>query len=378
MRKLPEFEGGNAKIAEGFLRHMKLKGKKEKTINGDMWQLASFLKYFDYKPADEITKEELEDFFIYRRENCRPATVHNNFIFTRTFYKWLLPDQWEDMFQDITVKAPKNRLPVEELLYDHDVKKLLMGCNKQRDRALLMLLWDSGGRVSELTGLNVGHFETDKYGAVIIVDGKTGMRRIRLIDSVPDVQLWLNQHPERDNPQAPLFVTDRLYDGEYRRLDRHTIANIIKGAADKVGFRKKIHAHAFRHGKLTDLAKKGFNEMELRIFAGWEDTSTMPATYLHLSGADVDKKLLQHHGIIEEKPEEEKTGQLKPRECPRCGNKNPADAKYCSHCSLVLDAKTAMNLKEDSIKAADAFTKQMQDPEFIAKVAQMMAQQMKT
>lgn len=72
---------------------------------------------------------------------------------------------------------------------------------------------DSGSRIGEKFWGQINHVSFDKYGAALIVSSKTRMRRIRIIDSVPDLQLWLNQHPDRDNIQAPLFVTYRLKAG---------------------------------------------------------------------------------------------------------------------------------------------------------------------
>jgi len=124
-------------------------------------------------------------------------------------------------------------------------------------------------------------------------------------------------HPYRDNHEAPLFVTTRLYDGKHKRLDKRTVQNMTKTISKRAGIQKNIHPHAFRHARLTNLAKQGFSEMELRIIAGWEKNSDMPAVYIHLSGADVENKILEKNGLIE--PDEEiKTPPTKPKECPRC------------------------------------------------------------
>ncbi|WP_292388700.1 site-specific integrase [Methanosarcina sp. UBA5] len=152
-------------------------------------------------------------------------------------------------------------------------------------------------------------------------------------------------HPLRDNPNTPVFITERKYEGNYRRLNEQTVNNMLKGLAEKAGVKKNVYPHAFRHGRLTDLAKRGFNEMELRIFAGWTKESGMPATYFHLSGADIEKKLLAQNGIIED-DSKEREEELKPVNCPRCKTKNPAGAKYCFTCSMVLDHKLAVEVQD--------------------------------
>jgi len=155
-------------------------------------------------------------------------------------------------------------------------------------------------------------------------------------------------HPLRDDPNAPVFSTDRKYDGNYRRLNEQTVNNLLNALAEKADIKKNIYPHAFRHGRLTDMAKKGFNEMELRIFAGWTKESNMPATYLHLSGADIEKKILAQNGIIEDDRKEAEE-RLKPVECPRCKTKNPVGAKYCFTCSMVLDHKLAVEVQDVKI-----------------------------
>lgn len=195
----------------------------------------------------------------------------------------------------------------------------------------------------------LNHIQLDEFGATMIVNGKTGMRKVRLIDSLPDIRLWLNQHPLKNKPDAPLFVTERRFitveknSGkkekelmEERRVDQRTVQNMLATVGKLARLNKKVHPHALRHGRLTFFVKQGFMESELRILAGWEKESNMPATYVHLAGADVDKKLLIKNGLIKDDGELMlKT--LKPGKCPRCAAENPADAKYCSVCGLILD-----------------------------------------
>lgn len=368
-RKHPEFEGHNNEIVDQYIKSIRLKNKKESTIYGELWQIAAFVKFVDNKNLREVTKDDIESFYLHRRETCSPSTVHDNVITIRSFYKWLIPEN--TFFDGIKSRPPKNTLPVDELLLESDVMQLLPGCSKQRDRALISLLWDSAARISEVLDLNINNVEFNQHGGAIIVSGKTGQRRIPLILSIPELRVWLNQHPHRDNPQSPLFVTDRKYNGSYRRLNRHTISNMLKGVAQKVDVKKKIHPHAFRHGRLTDLAKLGFNEMELRIFAGWEANSNMPATYLHLSGSDVENKLLAKHGII---TEEEQKPQLEmmPKDCPVCTTKNAFDAKFCVQCGQVLDSKTAIEMQEASEPAEDGLSSLID-----SKIDMLIAEQVK-
>lgn len=357
MKYAPEFDEVNKEVLEDYARSLGLNNFKETTINTKLWKVYTFLKFHDYKDVNEITKKDIESYILHRRKNNKPKTVHNDVVDLRLFFKWFKPEN--TFFEDIKTRAPKNHLPTKEIIVPSDVKKLVPACKTQRDRAIIMTFWDSAARANEVLDLNIGHVEIDKYGAVVVVEGKTGMRRIRLIEAVPDLQAWINQHPHKDDPDAPLFVTFRNNGNGPKRLDIRTVQNMLKKAAEDAGVKKNIHPHAFRHGKLTDLVKRGFKETELRIIAGWEADSKMPATYIHLSGEDVEKKVLASYGIIEDETKKEKL-ELKPIECPRCKSLNPHDSKYCSSCSMVLDQKTAIKMDTEMKTADDKLTQLMQ------------------
>ena len=99
-------------------------------------------------------------------------------------------------------------------------------------------------------------------------DGKTGRKRLRLIDNVPDLQVWFNLLPLRDNPAAPLFLTHHRYDVGRKRFDHWTVEWRFKFLKKRLNLGKPMNPHAIQHARLTDLAKQGFSEMELRLIAG--------------------------------------------------------------------------------------------------------------
>ncbi len=105
---------------------------------------------------------------------------------------------------------------------------------------------------------------------------------------------------------------------------------------------ERAFPQAFRHASATDKARDGYAEMGLRIMFGWTPSSNMPAVYIHISSADVRKKIMQKAGLIEESSTSER--QMQPVMCPRCKTMNPPGAMICSGCSLILDAKFALSI----------------------------------
>lgn len=340
--RLPHIDPTNRRHLEKYVRHQKLRNLKNSTIWIKVWKIYPFLKYQNFTDLAAATPTDIENYYLDRREHVSPATLRGDILELKLFYRWLSPDRQMITF---TPKKQTPRLPVDQLITRADVQKLVGACDTQRDRALIMLLWDSGCRISEILDLNVGQVQFDRYGAAMIVDGKTGRRRIRLTSSVGDLQNWINQHPYNTDPNAPLFVTYNRYGTTKKRLSGQTVRNRLKLLEKKLNLSKSIHPHAFRHARLTDLTKQGFNEMELRTIAGWEPSSAMPAVYVHLSGVDVEQKILEKAGVLDPADDDHDDPDLAARRCPRCRYLNAPDALYCDRCSLALTPEAAAEVE---------------------------------
>jgi ribosomal protein L40E len=260
----------------------------------------------------------------------------------------------------------------EDMLTQAQVKSLIEACDNPRDKAMISVLYEGALRASELLDMTSDSVKLDKYGAIISVKGKTGQRTIRLINSVPDMTIWLNCHPLKNEEnfylwtairkrvprdfESPKIKTQFHYYGE--RLRIKGLENLLWKLKKRVGIKKRVHPHLLRHIRLTELAKK-LTEQELKMFAGWTPESRMASQYVHLSGRDIDNSILRINGIIDSTQQEEEQ-ELKPRKCARCNELNPATAKFCYKCSAVLDIKTAVALHETQEKDAEALLTFMQ------------------
>jgi integrase len=67
----------------------------------------------------------------------------------------------------------------------------------------------------------------------------------------------------------------------------------LKHIARQAGITKRVFNHMLRHGSATRNAQF-LTDSELKIMYGWAMGSKMPAVYVHLSGKDLDGKLLHY------------------------------------------------------------------------------------
>lgn len=279
----------------------------------------------------------------------------------KIFFRWLkfgdrsfrnVGDPEETKF--VKLKTVKDKLAREELVDENDLSRLLYACeSNQRDRAFLHVHYDAGTRPGEILSLQIKHVKFDKIGAIISVDGKTGTRPIRLIESWTNLSKWLSLHPDKDNPEAPLFV---LLEGEHEG-DRLTYAGarkLLQLRCKKAHITKKINLKLFRHSEATRTSQF-MTEGQLRKRHGWTTTSRMPSRYAHIVQADVEDAILKEYGIIKE---EEKKKNV-PKVCVICETPNSFDSTSCEKCGRPLDLEKAIELEEEEKKEKDSIQERL-------------------
>lgn len=286
----------------------------------------------------------------------------------KAFFKWHLGggEEYPPAVKWIKTTYPnsKRKLP-EDLPTREEIKALIDAALNPRDRALISLLADGGLRIGEALTLRLKDWHADRLGGFVIVnEGKTGARRVRLIDSVPHIAAWAAAHPFRGDREAPLFCYLGAQEGGANEghapgegLRYHAARAAILRAAKRADVpTAKVNPHNFRHYAATRLARK-VPEAPLEAQLGWVPGSKMAKIYVHLSGRDQDEAILRAHGIeIGEAADEQDAG---PRQCPRCEAWNEDGADYCVRCGMALteDAVAAEAPTERFKSTLDEFAK---------------------
>ena len=326
----------------------------------DIKNLDKFLK----KDFELTTKEDIEKVLTdLEKSHYGEFTKHGFRIVIRIFYKWLRGTQWfPEEVGWYTIKEPKDkiRLP-EELLTEQDIAKLINAADNPRDKAFVSVLYESGCRIGEMMFLRLKHVKFDSYGGQIVVEGKTGFRRVRLVSSVPYLTTWINAHPKKDDSDSPLWISFLKQD----LAVYHTYRKMLETLKNRSGIKKAVNPHIFRHSRATYLANH-LTEAQMKEIFGWTKNSDMASIYVHLSGRDVDKAILKTHGIKLEETEEEKS-LLEPKSCKRCNDVNPATNRFCRVCGLPLDDKIADEIIVNELKrrqADEIMDRLMKDEEF--------------
>jgi len=365
-----DFHESNKQYLTEFYRHLVIKGLSKARIIKYLDTLYS-ITYLLEKPFEEVRKEDIATIIQKIEEKDYSDWTKRDYkVIIKIFFRWLKDTEgYPDIVKWIKKKPINKKLP-DELLSKEDIKKLVDAAENLRDKAFILVLYESGCRIGELLTLRLRNVQFDKFGCVLIVNGKTGSRRVRLILSSPKLGQWIENHPRKDDPEAPLWVTIGM-NSRNTILKYTSIRSHLKKIARKARLKKRVYPHLFRHSRATHLANK-LTEAQMKQYFGWVQSSDMASTYVHLSGRDVDNALLKINGIdiSDEKQENGLTASI----CPRCKSNNSPDALFCSTCGLCLDEKTSFKIEETRMKADKLMNELVNKPQVLDALIDAVAQ----
>ena len=146
---------------------------------------------------------------------------------------------------------------------------------------MIALHVEAGTRIGELLDMTIKDFTLDSYGGIIKVDGKTGVRSIRIVKSVPVITKWLNDHPDKDNHESPMWVYIHASDTFGKPINYAGFNQILQKRVRQTKITKRISSHLFRHKEITDFANK-LTESESRMRT-WMGKNLSNACKIHSS-----------------------------------------------------------------------------------------------
>lgn len=267
----------------------------------------------------------------------------------KKFYKVMEGDgrEYPDKVQFFSTQAKKNKTELPDPLDKEEIDAIIEACTTDRDRAMYKVLYEGGIRAGELLNLRIKDVSFTDKGVKINVRGKTGNRKILLVESERYLRTWLSKHPFKDRRDAPLWVNvhNTADTPAEAKLRYDNLRLTLKKRAKEAGIRPTttengretadVYPHLFRHTRATHLAME-MTEAAMKEYFGWTQNSDMPAKYIHLSGRDIDKEIMRIYGVEPDEPEPEQ------QECSRCLKTYKGNEQYCPRCGAPLDAVTAM------------------------------------
>ncbi len=292
-----------------FLEYLEIEqGRSQKTINNYDHYLTRLEDYGGDIAVVDIDQEFVRKWRLWLNrlgtnvsDELQKNTLNYHLIALRSFLKWCAKRDITALPADKIELAKTSRKQVtflsnEELnnLFAQPNTSILQGL---RDRAILELLFSSGLRVSELTGLNKEHINLKKRE--FTVRGK-GQKDRPIFISEPSAE-WLQKYIDERNDTVPaLFIRhskkkqaeDRS--GNFQRLTPRSVQRMVARYALLAGITKHVSPHTLRHSFATDLLMNGADLRSVQVLLGHSNIATTQI-YTHVTDPHLKKVHEQFH-----------------------------------------------------------------------------------
>ena len=248
--------------------------------------LAQLLNFAVAEKGEGVSADDVDHLLLRRylaglAKTSKKSSIGRKLAAIRSFFRFLVRRGILAKNPAELIATPKKeqRLPFH---LDIDQTTTLMeapGIDQKyalRDRAILELLYSSGLRVSELTGLNIG--ELDLAAGMVRVTGKGGKERIVPVGSraLEAVTEYLEERREYRISEA-LFLNSR---GD--RINRRSVARVVDTHVMRIAAFKRISPHTLRHTFATHLLEGGADLRAIQELLGHASLSTTQK-YTHVS-----------------------------------------------------------------------------------------------
>ena len=238
--------------------------------------VADFAKYFGKSP-DKLGLNELRTYqaYLLRERKLTPGTVVNQVAALRFFFvKTLKRHQFRDF---LPYPQDQRRLPT--VLSREEVSRLINAAGTLFRRTLLMTLYGTGMRRSELAHLKVGDIDSQRM-IIRVVAGKRS--KDRDLPLSPALLETLREYWRWRKPKLYLFPTRLRRVQSEEPISDKTVWIACSEAAHRAGIRKRVTPHTLRHSWATHLLEAGTDLRTIQVLLGHDDLETT-AQYLHLS-----------------------------------------------------------------------------------------------
>ena len=185
-----------------------------------------------------------------------------------------------------------NESELERLFAQPDLQKL----GGMRDRAILELLFSSGLRVSELTGLDRDHINLKRREFTVRGKGQKDRPIFISAEAARWVEYYLSQRQDTAKPLFVRYSGQKKVDlsGNFHRLTPRSVQRIVARYAKLAGITKHVSPHTLRHSFATDLLMNGADLRSVQAMLGHSNIATTQI-YTHVTDPHLKQVHEQFH-----------------------------------------------------------------------------------
>lgn len=258
-----------------LLEELQRRNYSHETIRSYVHAVEDFARRFNC-PPDRLGPQHIRQYQaeLFQKRKLSSGTVGIRLAALRFFYTKTLRRNWS--IADTPYPKRTHRLPT--ILSQEEVAQLIDAGRTPCERILLMTLYATGVRRSELTHLKISDIDSQRM-VVHIRDGKG--RKDRDVMLSPKLLTALRTQWRFYHRQSSTW----LFPSNYRKdrpIDTKTVWHACQKAAQRAGLQKRVHPHTLRHCFATHLYEAGTDLRAIQVLLGHEDLKDT-LIYVHLA-----------------------------------------------------------------------------------------------
>lgn len=291
----------NGQIIIKYRQYLRLeKSLSDNTVMAYTNDLDKLLYYLEEEKINilDVSLEDLEHFSAGLRDiDISPRSQARILSGIRTFFHFLLIEDYIRQDPSELLESPQIGKHLPDILSVEEIDNLISAIDRstregQRNCAILETLYSCGLRVSELCNLKI----SDLYlnDGFIKVEGKGSKQRLvpispKAIEEIKNYFITRNEGLIKPGYEDFLFISKFG-----KNISRIMVFHIIKELADKIGLKKSISPHTFRHSFATHLLEGGANLRAIQSMLGHESIGTTEI-YTHIDRRKLRDEIINHH-----------------------------------------------------------------------------------
>lgn len=267
--------GGRKDYLNMYIATLRVEGKSPGTLDQYRLRIGQMISFLG-KDVREITLYDLRYYLAcYKKvRKVSNATLDNIRRYIRAFFSWLTAEGHIDRNPAAALKMIQQQKQIKREYSAVEMELIRNACSTKRDIALVEMLYATGCRVSEISGLNIS--DVDFQNLEVKVLGKGNKERIVYITDrcAMYLQGYLNS---RTDMEEALFVSYRTPNS---RLKKSGIERVLRNIG-KIASVNNVHPHRYRRTLATHLINRGCNIQDVQQILGHASISTTQIYYVY-------------------------------------------------------------------------------------------------
>jgi len=267
-------------LRQKMIRAIDLRNLSDHTKRSYLAAVTGLTKHYQESP-DKITKEQIEDYLLYLKneKGNAPSSCIGVLTGLRFFYKNILE---KEISVDFSLPKKPRKLPT--VLVKEQIWKIICAAKNLKHHLILMTTYAAGLRASEVMRLKPEHIDSKRM-LIKVEDGKGRKDRYTMLSA--KLLNELRHYYRKCLPKTYLFPSS-YKKSKNKPLSYEAVRCIYEKARKKAGVKNGEGIHTLRHSFATHLLEAGYDIRKIQVLMGHTKLSTT-MIYLHVSRETLSK-----------------------------------------------------------------------------------------